>query len=269
MQHLKIIKLNYIILTLSILGVLKVKGQDTLILKNLKNISCVSIDAKGNKYISDDLLTLYKYGPDNKLITNVNNKSYGNITSIDCSNPFEIYVFYKDQNILVFFDNMLNIRGEVRLNDFQMNNVACVSRSYDNHIWLIDMSENKLLKISKSGERLDESNDLNSITAKPINPYKVWELNGQVHVADSTIGVFTFDIYTTLDKTYYTQSFSSITSSTEGLYYNQKGTVVKYNKLLRTPINTNTYIPSEARLAIDNDNLYYYYDNEIISLKHP
>ena len=56
MQHLKIIKLNYIILTLSILGVLKVKGQDTLILKNLKNISCVSIDAKGNKYISDDLL---------------------------------------------------------------------------------------------------------------------------------------------------------------------------------------------------------------------
>ena len=44
MQHLKIIKLNYIILTLSILGVLKVKRQDTLILKNLKNISCVSID---------------------------------------------------------------------------------------------------------------------------------------------------------------------------------------------------------------------------------
>ena len=137
------IKLNYIIISLSILSSFKVKGQDTLTLNNLKNISCLSIDAKGNKYISDDLLTLYKYGPNNKLITNVNNKSYGNITSIDCSNPFEIYVFYKDQNILVFFDNMLNIRGEVRLNDFQMNNVTCVSRSYDNHIWLIDMSENK------------------------------------------------------------------------------------------------------------------------------
>ena len=58
-------------------------------------------------------------------------------------------------------------------------------------------------------------------------------------------------------------------SSTENLYYNQKGTVVKYNKLLRTLINTNTYIPSKARLAIDKDNLYYYYDNKIISLKRP
>ena len=269
MQHSKMIKLNYIIISLSILSSLKVKGQDTLTLNNLKNISCLSIDAKGNKYISDDLLTLYKYGPNNKLITNVNNKSYGNITSIDCSNPFEIYVFYKDQNILVFFDNMLNIRGEVRLNDFQMNNVTCVSRSYDNHIWLIDMSENKLLKISKSGKRLAESNYLNSITRKQINPFKIWELNGQVHVADSTLGVFTFDIYTTLDKTYYTKSFSSITCNTDYLYYNQKGAVVKYNKGLRTPINTTTYIPSKAKLAIESDRLYYYYDNKIISLKRP
>ena len=70
MQHSKMIKLNYIIISLSILSSLKVKGQDTLTLNNLKNISCLSIDAKGNKYISDDLLTLYKYGPNNKLITN-------------------------------------------------------------------------------------------------------------------------------------------------------------------------------------------------------
>ena len=90
-------------LILNLFASLFVKSQDTLALKNLKNITCLSIDAKGNKYLSDDSYTLYKYNVNNKLITNVNNKSYGNITSIDCSNPFEIYVFYKDQNIIVFF----------------------------------------------------------------------------------------------------------------------------------------------------------------------
>lgn len=269
MLHLKTMKLNYIILILSVFSAFIAKGQDTLTLKKIKNISCMSVDAKGNKYISDDLLTLYKYDVDNNLKTNVNNKSYGNITSIDCSNPFEIYVFYKDQNIIVFYDNMLNIRGEIRLNEFQLNNVSCISRSYDNHIWLIDMSENKLLKISKSGERLTESNYLNSISSKEINPYKIWEIDGQIYVADSTIGVLTFDIYTTLDRIFYTPNFSSITSTPDNLYYNQNGALVRYNKLLRMPVITNNIIPSNARLAIDIDNLYYYYGNKIISLKHP
>ncbi len=266
MLHLKIMKLSYILLILNLFASLFVKSQDTLALKNLKNITCLSIDAKGNKYLSDDSYTLYKYNVNNKLITNVNNKSYGNITSIDCSNPFEIYVFYKDQNIIVFFDNMLNIRGEVRLNNFQMNNVSCISRSYDNQIWLVDMSENKMLKISKSGKKLIESNFLNSINQMLTNPFKIWEQNGQVYVADSTSGIIAFDIYATLDKTYPINTYSSVTGNSTHFYTNQKGLLIQYNKLLKIPTKVDLKIPKEAKLAIHNENIFYYFDNKIISI---
>ena len=74
MLHLKIMKLSYILLTLNLFGALLANSQDTLVLRNIKNITCMSIDAKGNKYLSDDAHTLYKYSSDHKLITNVNNK---------------------------------------------------------------------------------------------------------------------------------------------------------------------------------------------------
>lgn len=269
MLHLKIMKLSYILLTLSLFGALLANSQDTLVLRNIKNITCMSIDAKGNKYLSDDAHTLYKYSSDHKLVTNVNNKSYGNITSIDCSNPFEIYVYYKDQNIIVFFDNMLNIRGEVRLNNFQLNNTVCMSRSYDNQIWLVDMSENKLLKISKSGKKLMESNFLNSIHQELTNPSKMWELNGQVYVADSTTGIVAFDIYATLDKIYPLAHFSSVTGNSTLLYANQNGSLIRYNKLLKIPTNTNIKMPKKAKLAIHDNTVYSYFDNKILAIKLP
>ena len=64
---------------------------------------------------------------------------------IDAGNPLEIYVFYKDQNKLVYFDNMLNYRGETDLyKTLGVNNIQAVCRSYDNGFWFFDPDNFKL-----------------------------------------------------------------------------------------------------------------------------
>ena len=85
--------LHYILITISILTSVVTFAQDTLSFPEVNTITSFAMDAKGNQYISDNSLTLYKFDAAGKRVTNVNIKAYGDITSIDCSNPFELYVY--------------------------------------------------------------------------------------------------------------------------------------------------------------------------------
>ena len=257
--------LRYILITISAIVAMHCNAQDTLVLKEIKNISCFSVDAKGNMFVADNAFTLFKYDITGKLITNVNIKSYGELTSIDCTNPFEIYAFYQDQNIIVFYDNMLNVRGELRLNDYFLNNVSCVSRSFDNNIWLLDLSQYKLLKINKKGETITSSAFLNNVLGEKLNTYKIWEEDNSVYVADSAIGVFVFDIYATYTSTFYIMGTNGVTSNKKSLLFNQNGKFVRYDKLFREPIKTGLTLPTSTSLDLRLKNVLYYDGNKIIS----
>lgn len=248
--------LRYILITISFLAANCGLAQDTMVLAGVKNITSLAIDAKGNYFVSDNTLTLYKYDPAGKPITNVNIKSYGEITSIDCSNAFEIYVFHQDQNIIVFYDNLLNQRGEIRLNDFYFNNVACVARSFDNNIWVVDLSQYKLLKINKKGEILAESPYLNNILGNDFYPTKMWEENNDVYLVDTSSGIHQFDMYATFATTYYHPKIYNAVGLGTRFIINEGNRLVTYTKLLRNPVPLKLSIPNNRIMVYHQSNLY-------------
>jgi hypothetical protein len=73
--------------------------------------SIISSDNLENLYIITPTNDIIKYNKNGIKLATANFKVLGNISSIDASNPFEIYVFYRDQNKIIFLDNMLNMRG--------------------------------------------------------------------------------------------------------------------------------------------------------------
>lgn len=259
-------KLAYILIIFNLLSSYFSWGQNKLVLQDLNHISCMNVDASGNFWVSDDAFTLYKFDSKGKLITNVNIKTYGTITSIDCANPFEIYVFHQDQNIIVFYDNMLNMRGEIRLNDYLFNNVSCVARSYDNHIWMMDLSEYKLLKINKSGKILVESIYLNTVSSHAIHPSKIWEEQNHVYVLDTSVGIYAFDIFSTYQTTFPIAHSYSATSIQDYFYINQQGKLISYHQTLRNPVPMHITLTSDASLIRHNNTLYYHQKNEIIPI---
>ena len=109
-------KFRYILILLSSLWLHKAQAQDTLAIANVQQITCMSIDAKGNYFIADNQNSF-----SNTMTWRTDYQCEYKVVwryfSYDCSNPFELYVFYQEQNIIVFYDNMLNLRGEIRLND--------------------------------------------------------------------------------------------------------------------------------------------------------
>ena len=84
---------------------------------------------------------LYKYNYSGKVLATLNYNYNGNISSIDVSNPMEIYVFYKEINRVLLLDNNLAYRGELDLTKLNITQAAAIARSFDNGIWVFDLGD--------------------------------------------------------------------------------------------------------------------------------
>jgi hypothetical protein len=67
--------------------------------------SSISSDNLENLFVITPTNDIIKYNKNGQKLATANFKVLGNISSIDAGNPFEIYVFYRDQNKIIFLDN--------------------------------------------------------------------------------------------------------------------------------------------------------------------
>ncbi|MFY0644008.1 MAG: hypothetical protein JXR19_06040 [Bacteroidia bacterium] len=195
-----VLNLKHIVLSLSLFIGVAAFGNDTLSLDSSITVSLISSDSKGNMFIADQENNIIKLSKDGKEITRVNTKLYGEVYSIDCSNPFEIYVFYRDQNMIVFYDNMLNVRGEIDLTVFGYGNIRAACRSFDNGMWVYDLSSLEIKKIQKDGVITQNSGPISNFIDGSLNPHSIIEYNNQVYLADSSLGILVFDMFGTYIK---------------------------------------------------------------------
>lgn len=210
--------LKHIVLLSALVLSLEVSASDSLIINNVKNIITFNVDNKGNFFVADQANSLIKLDSNGTEITRVNTKVYGRIHSIDCSNPFEIYVYHKAQNVLVFYDNMLNNRGEMRLNDLGYDNIACVARSFDNAVWLFDYNDFELKKVRKDGILDLSSGNVLTFTEAKLNPSAIQEIGKNVMLIDSSVGIMMFDIFGTWTKNLALKGASSIYVFDQNIY---------------------------------------------------
>ena len=239
-------------------------AQDTIKIAGAKQITALAVDAKQNMFIADNAFSLYKTDATGKVITNVNTKVYGEISKIDCTNPFEIYTYHPSQNIVVFYDNMLNVRGELRLNDYYFNNISCIARSFDNGLWLFDLSEYRLLKINKAGEIVNSSNNLINVVGKQLKVFDIQELGNNVYLIDSTLGVLKFDLFATYATTYFIEGLRSAAITSKGFSATTRNTTLDYYFLDRGYDILEIMLNEGGVAAFQNNTLYSFYKSSVI-----
>ncbi|MCO6495116.1 MAG: hypothetical protein J5I91_05480 [Bacteroidetes bacterium] len=158
---------------------------------NLEHFTC---DNMGNIYTVGSNGDIIKFDKDGKQVAVANHKSLGNVHSIDASNPFEIYVFYKDQNKVLYFDNQLNTLGVSNLEDGGFVLLSACARSFDSKIWAFDLSDLKLKKIKRDMTvELSSGNVREYSSGQNFAPFYIADVNKSVYLFDSTSGLFEFD----------------------------------------------------------------------------
>jgi hypothetical protein len=174
---------------------------DTLINLQQQNF----IEGNYSNFYIDNLNNIYLLNKNNqlkKLDANgdsvaVSNalKKYGDVYSVDVSNPLKILVYYKDFSTLLILDRFLSSLNAIDLRKYEILQAQAVAQSYDNNYWVFDAVENKLKKIDDNGNVLLQTPDFRTIFNDDFSPGKIIDNNGFLYLYDKTKGWLIFDYY--------------------------------------------------------------------------
>ena len=216
-----------------------------------------SISQKGTSITTDNLGNIYillhdqlfKYDMSGSFLKSYSNKTLGNITSIDVSDPLKILVFYKDFSKIVFLDNTLSIKKDaISLADLGFDQAVRACTSYESGFWIFDQPSSKLIRFDNNLQQSNQSESLSQLTGKEIHPAHLTEQNNLVYLSDTANGVFVFDRYGTYFKTIPITGISSFQIQDDNLLYLKAKKIISYN--MKSFSETSIDLPLTEPMAI-------------------
>lgn len=228
-----------------------------LITKIEINSKELQTDRIGNLYVVSNTNQLYKYDVNGKLVSTLNYAYLGNISSVDASNPMELYLFYKELNAVVFLDNNLAYRGRLNLSDAGITQSSAACRSYSNGIWVFDMGDLQLKKLNKDGSLSQASgNVLQFAQSKNLNPCQILDNGSRVFVNDTSEGILVFDVFANYLKTIPIKGKESIRVMEKELYYLNQNKLISYK--FSTMMRDTLTLPelNGEKFSVEKERLY-------------
>jgi len=154
--------------------------------------SILEVDDFGNVYAVINNMMIHKYNLDLQLQHTYDGNQQEEISHIDASNPLKILAFYPDFQIIKFLDNTLSEISNFELSKIS-EEISLVAMSNDNNIWIYDVIESKIKKVSNFGEILISSPPISDIVGAVFDPTFLKESNNQIYIYDEAFGLLIFD----------------------------------------------------------------------------
>lgn len=224
-----------------------------------------TVDNLGFIYVIKADNSIEKWNESGQLLNQANNKLYGKLFSIDVSNPFEIYLYYKDVNKIVFTDNQFTIRGTIDLNGSEQVQASAIARSFDNGFWAFDLSDLKLKKFTKGLKLQQQSGNVLQIANANFEPFQILDKDSKVLIYNDSTGFEVFDNFANHLKTIPLFGVVAWQFNNNKLYYlNAEGIFVyDFFTLQHQPL-THISATDYQGFYLHNDLLYFQKNNQII-----
>lgn len=121
---------------------------------------------------------------------------YGPNYTLDLTNPLKPFLFYPDQGIALFLDNMLSFQGEtIRWQEMGFEQVEWMAGSRGDHFWLWDGLANELLRVNKQMQIQQRTGDLSSRLGKRLRPIQIIECTDDVCLVTEVGEVIVLDLF--------------------------------------------------------------------------
>lgn len=169
----------------------------------LPNSDCyVRTDEIGNTFVVNKEEIL-KYNAAGTFMKRYSNKRFGNITTIDATNPLKLLLYYKDFQQLLFLDNQLTPNSDpISLEELGYEQTDLVCLSVNNSFWLYNKQNNELVRLNEQLQPIVKTGNLKQILQADLSPNMIREHNGFLYMNCPDEGILVFDIYGTFYKTY-------------------------------------------------------------------
>jgi hypothetical protein len=227
-----------------------------------------SVDALGNLYIvsKNDQLKKIDANGDSVAVFNAA-KRYGQLFSIDVTNPLKILLYYKDFATVLTLDRFLSVRNTLDLRRQNIFQVKAVGLAYDNNIWVFDEQEGKLKRLAEDGKLILQSNDLRLLFDTLPSPDFIADQDGLVYLYDLNRGVYLFDYYGALKTRLPFIGWNDFMVAAKTLYGRRDNQMLKYEpgSLILKQIDIPPKFRSASRIRITQKRLYVL-DDGILSI---
>lgn len=172
--------------------------------KEIKKISVpadfITTDRLGNLYLYDKNF-IHMYNNNGDSITSFNSRRFGEISTVDATDPYKILVFFANYNLIIHLDNYLSLNGEeldLQARDYDQVNLACQSRTVG--LWIFDQLRQKAIHLNETFEADKETVNLYQWFGKRISPNFMFEYNNQLYIVEKESGIYLFDHFGTFKK---------------------------------------------------------------------
>ena len=163
------------------------------------NIVDFTVDNLGNIYVLTKDNQLKKLSPDGDSLAVFNDvRRYGNIATVDATNPLKILVYYREFTTIIELDRFLNIINTIDLRKQNILQAKAIGLAYDNNAWVYDELDARLKRIADDGSLVDQTTDFRQLFDAAPDPIVIRDQGGLVYLYDMVKGVYVFDHYGTL-----------------------------------------------------------------------
>lgn len=151
----------------------------------------LAVDLKG---------TLTQYNVQGKALFQYHNTTLGEDFTIDATDPFNILLFYQEQQTIVLLDRTLSERATLDLRDTPVQYATAVARSHDNNLWIYDELAGRLYRLNARGEVLFTSNDLRLSARLTTGPTHIFRWQDRIALNFPQKGIAIFSILGQLEE---------------------------------------------------------------------
>jgi hypothetical protein len=218
-----------------------------------------SVDALGNLYIlskNDELKKIDAKGDSVAVFNAV--RRYGQLYSIDVTNPLKVLLYYRDFGTVLTLDRFLSVRNTLDLRRQNIFQVKAVGLAYDNNIWVFDEQDGKLKRLAEDGKLILATNDLRLIFDTLPSPDFITDQDGLVYLYDANRGVYLFDYYGALKSRIPFTGWRDFMVAAKTIYGRKENEMLKYEpgSLDLRHIKIPTQFQSATRIRITQQKLY-------------
>ncbi len=228
------------------------------------------VDNLGNLYLVNSTNQVKKLSEKGDSIAVFNDiRRYGNLYSIDVTNPLKVILYYKDFTTIVVLDRLLNKRNTIDLRKVNIFQVRAVATSYDGNVWVFDELDGKIKKIDDYGKVIFESTDLRVALPDSPQPNNMFDRDGLLYLYDSSKAIFVFDYYGALKNSLAIKGYTNlqvIDKNTITALYKKEIVVYKPTTLQQftflLPANVNNF----KQLHFTNSKLYVLTNKQMVDV---
>jgi len=188
-----------------------------------------SVDALGNLYIlsKNDQLKKIDANGDSVAVFNAV-KRYGQLYSIDVTNPLKILLYYRDFGTVLTLDRFLSVRNTLDLRKQSIFQAKAVGLAYDNNIWVFDEQDGKLKRLAEDGKLILQTNDFRLLFDTLPSPDFITDQDGLVYLYDIGKGAYLFDYYGALKTRIPFTGWTDFMVASKTMYGRKGNEMLKY-----------------------------------------